>query len=182
MRRETFEILGAPAHLEHPRGTLDAPHAVYRRDAGIVQADGGVAAVLIEGGRALAPGFAGGAASDEPLRVEATRGDLAGGAVERALPRRRARLAGRQHAVRRPAPRRARSRLDGGERRCAHAVAAAASEAGRSGATPTVGKDVGSERRRGRRRRRATHRSARDHRGRDELQRGRGVCWSTPAR
>ena len=70
MRRETFEILGAPAHLEHPRGTLDAPHAVYRRDAGIVQADGGVAAVLVEGGKALAPGLAGGAASDEPLRVE----------------------------------------------------------------------------------------------------------------
>ena len=70
MRRETFEILGAPAHLEHPRGTLDAPHAVYRRDAGIVQADGGVAAVLVEGGKALAPGLAGGAASDQPLRVE----------------------------------------------------------------------------------------------------------------
>jgi lipopolysaccharide export system protein LptA len=70
MRRETFEIIGAPAHLQHPRGTLDAPHAVYRRDAGIVQADGGVAAVLIEGGKALAPGLAGGAESDEPLRVE----------------------------------------------------------------------------------------------------------------
>ena len=70
MRRETFEILGAPAHLEHPRGTLDAPHAVYRRAAGIVQADGGVAAVLVEGGKALAPGLAGGAASDQPLRVE----------------------------------------------------------------------------------------------------------------
>jgi lipopolysaccharide transport protein LptA len=70
MPRETFEILGAPAHLEHPRGRLDAPHAVYRRAAGIVQADGGVAAVLIEGGNALAPGLAGGAASDEPLRVE----------------------------------------------------------------------------------------------------------------
>jgi lipopolysaccharide export system protein LptA len=70
MRRETFEILGAPAHLEHPRGTLDAPHAVYRRDAGIVQADGGVAAVLVEGGKALAPGLAGAGASDQPLRVE----------------------------------------------------------------------------------------------------------------
>jgi lipopolysaccharide export system protein LptA len=70
MRGETFEILGAPAHLRHPRGTLDAPHAVYRRDAGIVQADGGIAAVLVEGGKALAPGLAGGASSEEPLRVE----------------------------------------------------------------------------------------------------------------
>jgi lipopolysaccharide transport protein LptA len=69
--RETFEIMGEPAHLEHPRGRLDAPHAVYRRGAGIVEADGGVAAVLVEGGKALAPGLAGGAASNEPLRVEA---------------------------------------------------------------------------------------------------------------
>jgi lipopolysaccharide export system protein LptA len=72
LRRETFEILGAPAHLEHPRGTLDAPHAVYRRDPGILEADGGVAAVLREGGEALAPGLlAPGGSSDQPLRVEA---------------------------------------------------------------------------------------------------------------
>jgi len=71
MRRETFEILGQPAHIQHPRGSLDAPRAVYRRDAGIMEADGGVSAVLVEGGRALAPGLAGGGASDEPLRVEA---------------------------------------------------------------------------------------------------------------
>jgi lipopolysaccharide transport protein LptA len=71
MRRETFEILGEPAHIQHPRGSLDAPRAVYRREAGIVEAEGGVAAVLVEGGRALAPGLAGGADSDEPLRVEA---------------------------------------------------------------------------------------------------------------
>jgi lipopolysaccharide export system protein LptA len=71
LRKETFEILGTPAHLQHARGELDAPHAVYRRDPGILEADGGVAAVLEEGGAALAPGLAPAGASKEPLRVEA---------------------------------------------------------------------------------------------------------------
>jgi lipopolysaccharide export system protein LptA len=71
MRRSSFEIMGAPAQIEHPRGTLDAPRAVYRRDAGILQADGGVAAVLREGGAALVPGLGSGGSSDQPLRVEA---------------------------------------------------------------------------------------------------------------
>jgi lipopolysaccharide export system protein LptA len=70
LRRETFEIFGKPAHVEHARGTLDAPHAIYRRDPGILEADGGVAAVLEEGGEALAPGLAPSASSEEPLRVE----------------------------------------------------------------------------------------------------------------
>jgi len=71
LRRDTFEILGAPAHIEHPRGVLDAPRATYRRTPGILRAEGGVVAVLAEGGAALAPGFAAGASADEPLRVEA---------------------------------------------------------------------------------------------------------------
>jgi lipopolysaccharide export system protein LptA len=71
LRQDTFEIFGAPAHVEHPRGKLDAPHARYRRNPGIVEADGGVTAVLVEGGEALAPGLSRGAGSDQPLRVEA---------------------------------------------------------------------------------------------------------------
>ncbi|HVR29691.1 MAG TPA: hypothetical protein VMS86_09160 [Thermoanaerobaculia bacterium] len=70
LRRDTFEIFGAPAHLEHPRGVLEAPHAVYRRDAGILRADGGVVAVLREGGAALSPVLAAGTSPDQPLRVE----------------------------------------------------------------------------------------------------------------
>ena len=187
MRRETFEILGAPAHVRHPRGTLDAPHAVYRRDAGIVQADGGVAAVLVEGGRALAPGSPAANASDEPLRVEAKE------AIWQAEPS-TVRFLGGVRAWQgantlfaeqlRGEPDRGWMAASGGVRtvwqQAAGDAEPTAAEARRRRACrrrrrrTARRRPTGSGRRR--RRRRATERPARDHRGGDELQRGRGVA------
>ena len=66
---EDVEILGSPCRIEHSRGELESPRAVFRKSAGVLRAQEGVTTILRAGNEAsgLRLGAGGG---DEPVHVQ----------------------------------------------------------------------------------------------------------------